>query len=161
MVDPAADRMRNKLQPIDRAWAGRVLACSQPQYPVAAAPGVSRRSGIGGESLKRQHRQRVGCLTKRFAQIAGTGRPNRVDTVVAGSPADGRGHRLDRGSIAADAANGADGIFESPAYPDDPAAGMAFTTERNVDAQSPQERLRATQAASEHAGIFGPACTSP
>jgi hypothetical protein len=28
---------------------------------------------------------------------------------------------------------------------------------RNVDAQSPQERLRVTQAASERAGIFGPA----
>jgi hypothetical protein len=36
---------------------------------------------------------------------------------------------------------------------------MAFATERNVDAQRAQERLRATQAASERAGIFGPACS--
>jgi hypothetical protein len=36
---------------------------------------------------------------------------------------------------------------------------MAFATECNLDAQGPQERLRATQAASEHAGIFGPAGT--
>jgi hypothetical protein len=28
-------------------------------------------------------------------------------------------------------------------HPDDPASGAAFTTEGNVDAQGPQERLRA------------------
>src|SRR5436309_1307790 len=32
----------------------------------------------------------------------------------------------------ADAADGADGIFERPMYPDDPVAGTAFPTERNV-----------------------------
>jgi hypothetical protein len=36
-----------------------------------------------------------------------------------------------------------------------PAPGPAFTAERNVDAQCPQERLRATQAASKRAGILG------
>ena len=42
-------------------------------------------------------------------------------------------------------------------YPNDPASGPAFPAEGNVDAQCPQERLRATQAASKRAGIFGPA----
>ncbi len=73
------------------------------------------------------------------------------------SPAGRGGVRPDLGSIIADAADGADGIFESPTYPDDPGAGVAFMAKRNVDAQSPQERLRVTQAASERAGIFGPA----
>ena len=40
---------------------------------------------------------------------------------------------------------------------EDPASGPAFPAEGNVDAQCSQERLRATQAASECAGIFGPA----
>jgi hypothetical protein len=38
-------------------------------------------------------------------------------------------------------ADGADGVFESPTYPDDPAPGMAFATEGNVDAQYPKENL--------------------
>jgi hypothetical protein len=45
----------------------------------------------------------------------------------------------------ADAADGADGIFERPPYPDNPVSGSALTTERNVDAQCPQERLRPAQ----------------
>src|SRR5262245_60029061 len=48
-------------------------------------------------------------------------------------------------------------MFLSCTYPNDPASGPAFPAEGNVDAQCPQERLRTTQAASEGAGIFGPA----
>jgi hypothetical protein len=44
-----------------------------------------------------------------------------------------------RSAAGANAADGADGIFERPTYPDDPAAGTAFPTERNVDAQHPEE----------------------
>jgi hypothetical protein len=60
------------------------------------------------------------------------------------------------GSITADAADGADGIFGSPAHPDDSAAGMAFTAERDVDAQRPKERPRPPQPACQRAGISGP-----
>jgi hypothetical protein len=63
--------------------------------------------------------------------------------------------------LVADAADGADDIFMNCTYPDDPATGSAFATERNLDAHCPQERLRPTQAASERAGIFGPAGTVP
>jgi hypothetical protein len=63
----------------------------------------------------------------------------------------------DTGQVA-DGADGTDGIFLSCSYPNDPASGPAFPAEGNVDAQCPQERLRATQAASECAGIFGPQC---
>src|SRR5947209_16962545 len=59
--------------------------------------------------------------------------------------------------LVADAADGTDDIFLSCTYPNDSASGPAFPAEGNVDAQCPQERLRATQAASECAGIFGPA----
>jgi hypothetical protein len=48
-----------------------------------------------------------------------------------------------------------DGIFERVTYPDNPVSRSAFTTERNLDAQYPKERLRATQAARERAGILG------
>jgi hypothetical protein len=51
--------------------------------------------------------------------------------------------------------------FRAPYDSDHPSSWSAFTTEGNVDAQDPKERLRATQAASERAGIFGPACTPP
>jgi hypothetical protein len=54
-----------------------------------------------------------------------------------------------------------DGIFERVTYPDNPVSRSAFTTERNLDAQYPKERLRATQAARERAGIFGPTGTVP
>ena len=61
------------------------------------------------------------------------------------------------GPTFADAADGADGIFERRAYPDYSASGSAFTTEGNVDAERPKKRLRATQVAGEGARIFGPA----
>jgi hypothetical protein len=60
-----------------------------------------------------------------------------------------------------DAADGADGTFPSCTYSDHPAPGPVFPTERNLDAQAPQERLRATQATSERAGICGPTDTAP
>jgi hypothetical protein len=63
----------------------------------------------------------------------------------------------ERGRLVADAADGTDDIFLSCTYPNGPASGPAFPAKGNVDAQCPQERLRATQAASEYAGIFGPA----
>src|SRR5262245_4895015 len=61
--------------------------------------------------------------------------------------------------MVADAADGTDGIFLSCSYPNDPSSGPAFPAEGNVDAQCPQKRLRAPQAASECAGVFGPAST--
>jgi hypothetical protein len=60
---------------------------------------------------------------------------------------------------AADGADGADGIFKRPPYRNNPVSCSAFTTECNLDAQDPQEGLRATQPASEGARIFGPAGT--
>jgi hypothetical protein len=51
-----------------------------------------------------------------------------------------------QGSRLEDAADGADGIFGSSVYPDDPVSNPAFATERNLDAQYPQERLRAVVA---------------
>jgi hypothetical protein len=56
--------------------------------------------------------------------------------------------------MVADDADGADGILLNCTYPNDPASSSAFTTERNLDAQAPQERLRATQTANERARIF-------
>jgi hypothetical protein len=41
--------------------------------------------------------------------------------------------------------------------PDHPASGVTFTTEANLDAQGPEEALRAPQAAGECPGILGPA----
>jgi hypothetical protein len=52
-----------------------------------------------------------------------------------------------QGSRLEDAADGADGIFGSSVYPDDPVSNPAFATERNLDAQYPQERLRAVGSA--------------
>src|ERR1700730_10598224 len=49
--------------------------------------------------------------------------------------------------IGADAADGADGIFERRAHRNEPGSGAAFTAEDNVDAQCPKEGLRAAQAA--------------
>ena len=57
----------------------------------------------------------------------------------------------------ADAADGADGTFESRANAYHPAAFAALTAERDVDAQRPQERLRPAQSAGERARAFGPA----
>src|SRR5260221_4666406 len=42
-------------------------------------------------------------------------------------------------------------------HSDDPAAVAAPTTERDVDAQYPEESLRAAEASSECAGVSGPA----
>jgi hypothetical protein len=66
-----------------------------------------------------------------------------------------------RSRLVADAADGADGIFPSCTQPDDPIASSAFTTERDLNTQHPHERLRATEAARERAGIFGIAGTVP
>jgi hypothetical protein len=103
--------------------------------------------------------------------IVGNLRENLTDLIAMGadqigrnyrreSPADGGKRRPMAGSIPADAADGADGIFEAPAYPNDPAAGMAFTAERNVDAQHPKERLRAPQPAPSARGFLGPPDTA-
>jgi hypothetical protein len=43
----------------------------------------------------------------------------------------------------------------------DSASVSAFTAKRNLDVQCPQKSLRATQAASQRARIFGPAGTVP
>src|SRR5271166_5048098 len=61
------------------------------------------------------------------------------------------------GPTIADAADGADGIFERRAHPDYSASGSAFTTEGNVDAESPKKCLRPTQVPGQGARIFGPA----
>jgi hypothetical protein len=61
------------------------------------------------------------------------------------------------GPTIADAADGADGIIEKRAHPDCFAAGAAFTTEGNVDAEHPKKCLCPTQVPGESAGIFGPA----
>jgi hypothetical protein len=63
--------------------------------------------------------------------------------------------------LVADAADGADGIFERLTYPDGPAPCPAFTTRGNVDTYCPQEGLRAPQAARKRAGIFRPAGAVP
>ena len=55
-----------------------------------------------------------------------------------------------------DAADGTDG-FAHDTNPDDPVAGAALTSEGDVDAERPQERLRPAQLAGELAGAFGPA----
>ena len=62
---------------------------------------------------------------------------------------------------AADGADGVDGVSEHRMYPDDPRSGAAFTSEGNLDTESPQEGLRAAQAASERAWICRPAGTVP
>jgi hypothetical protein len=54
----------------------------------------------------------------------------------------------------------ADVADDSSGYPDNPVSRSTFTTERNLDAQGSQERLRATQTASERARIFGPVGTA-
>jgi hypothetical protein len=56
----------------------------------------------------------------------------------------------------ADAADGADGIFQRRAHPDHSTAGSAFTTEGNVDPERPKKSLRPTQVTGEGARIFGP-----
>jgi hypothetical protein len=41
-------------------------------------------------------------------------------------------------------------------YADDPISGWTLASKRNVDADGPEERLRATQSAREGTRIFGP-----
>jgi hypothetical protein len=60
----------------------------------------------------------------------------------------------------ADAADGADGIFGTRVDPDHPGSSAAFTTEGNVDAHYPQERLRTTQSAREGPRVLRPSCGS-
>ena len=56
----------------------------------------------------------------------------------------------------ADGADGADGVFWPRTDPDHSGSSSAFTTEGNVDAQYPKERLRTTQSAGEFPGALGP-----
>src|SRR6266446_8179800 len=77
------------------------------------------------------------------------------------SPAGGGVGRPTSGSIIADAADGADGIFEGCTHPDDPASGSAFTTKRNVDAQRAQKGLRTSQPPGKSAGIPWPGLAVP
>src|SRR5215467_1027441 len=58
---------------------------------------------------------------------------------------------------AADGTDGADSLIETRTYRDDSISGSTFTTKRNLYANGPQERMRATQAAGEGARIFRPA----
>ena len=63
----------------------------------------------------------------------------------------------------ADAIDDADGIdraFKSGAHPDHPCPCSAFTRERDLDAQRPQERLRPPQSTGERPRIFSP-CRPP
>src|SRR5262245_11400034 len=62
---------------------------------------------------------------------------------------------------AADGADGSSGILNCGVNPDDPAPDAALTSEGDVDAYRPQERLRPTQVARQRAGIFRPAAKSP
>jgi hypothetical protein len=124
--------------------------------PAASGSAVSRLKGgvcVSTVSI-------VGCLTANVPD-RGHGPAKSGRQGVADSPAGGGGGRPNSGSIIADSADRADGIFESCAHPDDPASGSAFTTERNVDAQCPQERLRTTQPPGERARISWPACGPP
>ena len=64
----------------------------------------------------------------------------------------------------ADAADGTDdggSVFDPRAYPDRPGPRSALAGERYFNAQHAKERLRATQPASEGAGIFWPTGTVP
>src|SRR5271166_1710996 len=59
-----------------------------------------------------------------------------------------------------DDADDADGIFSTRAraHPDHSGACPAFTRERDLDAQRPQERLRPPQSTGERPRIFCPCC---
>jgi hypothetical protein len=56
----------------------------------------------------------------------------------------------------ADGTDDADGLFATRPYANDPITGSTLTTKRNVDADRPKERLRATQSAGKNARISGP-----
>jgi hypothetical protein len=90
-----------------------------------------------------------------------SGRAPRVDGCPRGL------HLLDRRRLArpmiviviaddADGADGADGIFGPRVDRDYPGSSSAFTTEGNVDAQYPQERLSPAQPACEGPRVLGP-----
>src|SRR5262245_50083800 len=69
------------------------------------------------------------------------------------------GRRLARPKVViviADGADGADGIFGPHVDRDYPGSSSAFTTEGNVDAQYPQERLSPAQPACEGPRVLGP-----
>jgi hypothetical protein len=77
---------------------------------------------------------------------------------VRGGPTN-RASVVGRGShrpiaAAARAGGGADSIARNCIYADNPISGFAFTTERDLDAQGSQERLRPASAASERAEIL-------
>jgi len=55
-----------------------------------------------------------------------------------------------------DDADGADGIFSTRAHPDHSRPCPAFTRERDLDAQRPEERLRPSQQTGERPRIFCP-----
>jgi hypothetical protein len=64
---------------------------------------------------------------------------------------------------AADDADGADGVCDRRMHSDDPASGAAFTTEGYLDAQGPQERLRARAlwAITYHSPVAATASAGP
>src|SRR6266446_6017743 len=57
---------------------------------------------------------------------------------------------------AIDDADGTDRAFKSGAHPDHPCPCSAFTRERDLDAQRPQERLRPPQSTGERPWRFWP-----
>jgi hypothetical protein len=62
-------------------------------------------------------------------------------------------------AVSADGADGADAggsVLDSRAYPDRPCSRAPLSAEGYFDAQHAKERLRATQTASEGAGMFWP-----
>src|SRR6266478_3184853 len=59
-----------------------------------------------------------------------------------------------------DNADGTDGVFGARAHPDHSCPGAAFTRERDLDAQRPEERLRPPQSTGERPRIFCPCCAA-
>ena len=97
--------------------------------------GANRPAKPGGQALDFDGSR---LITRALAHLhwLSSGLPERkgefcVSTVCGCT---GRLHGSSRvGPIAADAADGADGMFRRSAYPDHSRSGSAFTTERNVD----------------------------
>jgi hypothetical protein len=85
----------------------------------------------------RQHRLHVWCL---FSDPSNDG-------LIAPRP-------ITAGS--ADNADGTDGIFSSRAHLDHLGSCPAFTSERDIDTQRPEERLRPPQSTGERPRIFCP-----
>jgi hypothetical protein len=63
--------------------------------------------------------------------------------------------------VVADAADGADGIFQARTHRDYSASGAALAPEGDIDPEPPERRLRAAQVVSEDAGIFRPSIGLP